>query len=283
MKTKLVATAFLLCVPLGIGCGVIGDQANLPGADQKFATIVGQVMTSAQKNHNNQNTNDNSNDNTDDSPICPAVEVSLNGAPVDIEFDDSCSFLINRVAPAPLVELQVSIASLGLTNTAELTDVVEGDVIELLVEVGEDSLGITITRRTTPDPSDALPEVICDNNVSIELAAGLYQQNLAVVGNKFLLMGEAGDLCTDDGWTTIEGDVTVNGNSATFKNIKFIGNVTVNGNKATFINCCLDDALVNFGRREGNGGGKDDFGCRSDDDNENNNSNDDDDDDDDDD
>jgi hypothetical protein len=57
----------------------------------------------------------------------------------------------------------------------------------------------------------------------------------------------AGASCASADWTTIAGAVTVHGNKAIFRNIKFLTAVTVTGNKASFINCCFGDVLVSFG------------------------------------
>jgi hypothetical protein len=90
-----------------------------------------------------------------------------------------------------------------------------------------------------PEPDLFLPEVINDNNVSIFLFDGRYDQSLTVNGNNFTLTGKKGEDCSSPGGTTITGPVEVNGNGATFKNIRFRSTVDVNGNNADFINCCF--------------------------------------------
>ncbi len=238
------------------GCGSL---PTLPENNvARPAVIVGQMVNSAQAI------------NADAPASCPEAELLLNGAAVDLIFDDECSFLVDNVAPAELVEIEISIASLGLSNTITLETVTEDELIEIMVVVTDDSLSITVVRRAAPDPSDLLPDVICDNNVSIELPAEIYQQNLVVVGNRFTLTGQAAEACSDEGWTVIEGDVLVLGNKATFRNVKFVGTVEVRGNRAAFINCCFDDTLVNFGHM----GKKNDAQANDngyDDDNENDN------------
>lgn len=259
MKKSFSIVAALAALPFCWNCGVITDPAG-GGAVNRQAAIVGQIVDAARDNGANNN---NSNDNGGVPPSCPEVIVTVNGSPVDIVFDDLCSFLVSNVDPVELMQLGVEVPALGLTGTIDLAAILEDELIEILVVVSDDSLSITVVRRAAPDPADVLPELICDNNVSIELAAGLFQQNLAVYGNRFMLLGQAGEVCSDDLWTVIEGNVLIHGNKATFRNIKFVGNVDVHGNAVKFINCCFDDALVNFGTH----GGDDD-----DDDNGNSNS-----------
>ena len=85
---------------------------------------------------------------------------------------------------------------------------------------------------------DTLPSLITDNDVKICLEPNNYTNSLTVNGNGFELIGEAGGECYDDDWTTISGKVTINGNNATLKNIKFTGAKDENGNNISFINCC---------------------------------------------
>lgn len=86
-----------------------------------------------------------------------------------------------------------------------------------------------------------LPEVVTENNEGLYLPAGTYNQSLTINGNSFILKGKAANTCSESGWTVITGDVIINGNETTFKNIKFEGNVRKNGNNAQFINCCFFD------------------------------------------
>ena len=102
-------------------------------------------------------------------------------------------------------------------------------------------------RRTTPDHVDELPSTISASDVSIHVGAGVYEQDLTVLGNNFTLVGEAGDGCGAEGWTVIDGGVLINGNNATFRNIAFGGPVEVRGNSPRFINVCFGNALVVFG------------------------------------
>jgi len=179
---------------------------------------------------------------------CPEVIVTLNGSPADIVLEDDCTFLISDVQPTENVVLRIELPDLGISSTIELDNVVEGELIEILVEAGFNSLGITVVRREEPVPVDGLPEVIRGNKVTIFLPAGLYEQPLTVNGNKFTLVGEAGDDCTHlEDWTRIDGKVVVNKNKATFRNIAFLDTVEVRGNTAQFIHCCFDGALMIFG------------------------------------
>ena len=179
---------------------------------------------------------------------CPEVIVTLNGSPADIVLEDDCTFLISEVQPAENVVLRIELPDQGISSTIELDDVVGGELIEILVEAGFNSLSITVVRREEPEPVDGLPQVIRDNKVTIFLPAGVYEQTLTVNGNKFTLVGEAGDDCDDlEGWTAIDGKVVVNKNKATFRNIAFLDTVEVQGNTAQFIHCCFDGALMIFG------------------------------------
>jgi len=180
---------------------------------------------------------------------CPDVIVTLNGSPADIVLEDDCTFLISDVQPAENVVLRIELPDQGISSTIELDDVVEGELIEILVEAGFNSLGITVVRREEPVPVDGLPEVIRDNKVTIFLPAGLYEQPLTVNGNNFTLVGEAGDDCThpEEDWTAIDGKVVVNKNKAIFRNIAFLAAVEVRGNTAQFIHCCFGGALMIFG------------------------------------
>jgi len=82
--------------------------------------------------------------------------------------------------------------------------------------------------------------LITDNDVNICLASGRYNETVTVNGNNFSLFGEAGNNCAvDTNWTILSGDVTINGNNATFRNIKFKGDIYKNGRNITFNNCCF--------------------------------------------
>ncbi len=183
---------------------------------------------------------------------CPEVEVTLNGVGVTIVFDDDCSFLIRDIEPAELLELRVELPELNVAGTAEIGDVIDGELIEIEVAVSDESLSIGIVRRVEPGPPGGdLPGVVTENNVSIKIDEGVYEQDLTVLGNNFTLAGEAGEDCDDDGWSVIDGHVQVNGNNATFRNIAFEGSLEVRGNNAKFINCCFNGQLIVFGNNVG--------------------------------
>ena len=107
---------------------------------------------------------------------CPEIVVTLNGAPATVTLDENCSFVVMDPAPTALLELRVELPELGLAGTIELVDVVDGELIEILVEVSDDSLSIQVVRRVAPGPSDMLPTEITDDDVSILLVAGDYDQ-----------------------------------------------------------------------------------------------------------
>jgi hypothetical protein len=100
-----------------------------------------------------------------------------------------------------------------------------------------------IITSDEPDEEDyGLPPVVNENNVSRFLPADTYRQDLVVNGNNFRLTGEAGsEGCgSEDGWSLIRGEVSINGNNAVFENIRFEGKVKEKGNNTKFINCCFD-------------------------------------------
>jgi len=179
---------------------------------------------------------------------CPDMQVSINGSPVTIKFDEDCSFVITGVQASALVDVRIELLDLDVAGTIELSDVADGELIEILVDPADESLTISVVRRADPDPTGSLPDVIEGNNVSILLGAGVYDQGLEVRGNNFTLVGEAGDDCDDtDGWSVITGPVIVLGNNATFRNIMFEGPIELRGNNPRFIDCCLGGALEVFG------------------------------------
>lgn len=253
---------------LAIGLSIVGILAGCtrnPGTATGSAAIVGQVvagsgtgkfLAAAQAG-------------------CPAFTVTLNGSPATVTVDDDCSFVINDVQPATSYVLAVELTDLGITGTVTITNVVEAELIEIEVEAGADSLTISVVRRATPEPLSDLPSLIQQNqnNVEIFLQDGTYDTDLTVEGNNFTLVGVAGENCDADGWTMLTGDIIINGNNATFRNVQFLGSVEVHGNNASFVNVCFDGELVIFGHNTDVNGGDDD----GDDDNANGNDNDDDD------
>ena len=237
MNYHLLIPVLAACLAFIGGCGPSPFPSDATG-DTK-AVIVGRVATSAESAGLFSAQNNG---------VCPDLLVSVNGSPVTSEFDDDCSFLIREIEPAEFVDVRVEVVELGVAGTVELSDVLDGELIEILVETDDDSLTISVQRRTTPEPWDGLPEIIYPNDVSVRLEAGLFDQGLEVRGNNFTLVGEAGDDCDDsEEWTIIGGDVLVLGNNATFRNIKFAGFVELRGNNTRFINCCLGDGLMIFG------------------------------------
>jgi len=85
---------------------------------------------------------------------------------------------------------------------------------------------------------DQLPGSVTANNVKICLEPGAYNNRLAIERNNFTLIGTAGSSCSSGGWTELKGPVVINGNNATFKNIKFSGAIDEKGNNTRFINSC---------------------------------------------
>lgn len=182
MNYRLLIPVLAACLAFIGGCGPSPSPSDATG-DTK-AVIVGRVATSAQSAGTFSAQNNG---------VCPDLLVSVNGSPVNIEFDDDCSFLIGEIEPAEFVEVRVEVVDLGVAGTVELSNVLDGELIEILVETDDDSLTISVERRTTPEPCDSLPEIIYANNVSIRVEAGLFDQGLEIRGNNFTLVGEAGD------------------------------------------------------------------------------------------
>jgi hypothetical protein len=183
--------------------------------------------------------------------VCPDLVVRLNNNLVTVDLDDDCSFLVDDVQPAASVVLFVELPALGVSGTIELENVVAAELIEILVEADNDSLSISVSRRAIPDPTDVLPVVVTGNNVTILIPAGTYNQTLTVQGNNFTLVGVAGDRCDASGWSVITGNMLIDANNATFRNIRFDGTVEVLGNNAHFINSCFGSSLVIFGNNTG--------------------------------
>lgn len=236
---------------VGISLLLAAGCTNVPGLlvapEQGSAVVVGRIVVDA-----------TAQPITSAGRGCPDVRITVNGAPVSVEFDDACAFVINGIQPSELVVIRVELVELGVAGTVELARVLDGELIEIAVTPAARSLSVVVARRVLPDPSGRLPRVIEDNNVSILLPAGNYDQGLWVKGNNFTLVGEAGESCARPaGWTVITGDVLVEGNNATFRNIQFAGVVTIKANNPRFINCCFGDELLVFGNR-GERGNRDD-------------------------
>lgn len=261
LKYSLFAVALL---SLNHGCAPLSDLPDDAGTGGK-AAIVGRIVASDEASKLLAAAG----------RVCPELRVSVNGSPVSIEFDVECAFVIDGIQPSELVEVRVELVDLGVAGSIEILRVTADELIEIVVEPSADSLTISVERRTAPDPAGELPRIISNNNVSILLPAALYDQGLTVNGNNFTLVGVAGNSCGSAlGWTVIAGDVLVNGNNATFRNIQFAGSVTLRGNNTRFINCCFDGELIVFGNNTVPDDGNDN-------DDDNNDDDDDDDDDDD--
>lgn len=236
MIHRCVGLAATVCLTLNLGCPKTPSSASDGGggSGSGAAAIVGKIVTSSETARLVQS--------------CPEVLVSVNGAPASSEFGDDCAFVITGVQPSELVEVRVELVGLGIAGTVELSDVLDGELIEILVEPTNDSLTVSVERRTTSELSGDLPAVVEEDDVSIRLPAGRFVQNLTVMGDHFTLVGEAGDGCGNaSGWTVIDGEVLVTGSTATFRNILFRGPVELRGNNARFINCCFGDEFVVFG------------------------------------
>lgn len=235
-KRTLAVISLVGFAAMNSGCTT---DALFPGGSSQGAAIVGTVSANSATGKALT---------WSSSTECPEVVVTLNDSPADVIFDDDCSFVIENVAPADAVELRVEIPSLGISGTVELASVTDAELIEILVEVGDDSLSVSVKRRAKPAAGDELPPVVSDDDVTIELPAGTVAQDLTVDGDNFTLTGAAGDGCAAEGWTIINGAVAINGDNATFRNIKFVGSVQVSGGDPKFINCCFDGVLVSFGK-----------------------------------
>lgn len=234
MKT-LTTTIRLALVGLFLatlyGCDSGGIDEMNPGSAQIIGSIASQAIAGKTAD------------------VCPEVIITINEAPVSVEFleDDECSFFISDIPVADEIIISIELVNEGLIGIIVVQDVIEDELIEIFVETHAGALTISVLRRIAPLPEGELPDRITENNVEISLGAGVFDQDLTVDGNKVTLTGVAGGSCASEDWSTITGVVTVHGNRAIFRNIKFLSEVTVTGNKASLINCCFGDVLVSFG------------------------------------
>ena len=214
------------------GCDSQGDETNA-GSAQIIGSIASQTVAGKTADE------------------CPEAIITINDAPASVVFleDDGCTFFISDVPVAEEVVIAVELVTEGLTGIIVVQNVLEDELIEIFVEADAGALSLSVLRRVAPLPEGDLPERITENNVEISLGAGLFDQTLTIDGNRVTLSGVAGGDCASEGWTTIGGEVTVRGNKAIFRNIKFWSPVTVTGNKASFINSCFGDVLVSFGNQ----------------------------------
>ncbi|MFB3908802.1 MAG: hypothetical protein ACE15D_10405 [Candidatus Eisenbacteria bacterium] len=180
---------------------------------------------------------------------CPDAVVTLNGSPASVRFDEEdCSFLVSDIEPSEVLVVRIELPELGMSGSVTIDNVDVGELIEISVETGHNGLAISVTRRERPSEIGSLPEIVEDNRATFLVHAGFYDQGLTVRGNKFTLVGEAGDDCSDiDSWTVLAGPVVVEGNNATFRNVSFEGPVQVLGNNARFIHCCIGGSMLLFG------------------------------------
>ncbi|HMB94342.1 MAG TPA: hypothetical protein VKP65_26070, partial [Rhodothermales bacterium] len=181
--------------------------------------------------------------------VCPEAIITINDVLATVAFleDDECTFFISDVPLGEEVVIAIELVDEGLTGIIVLDDVFADELIEILIGADTNALTISVLRRIDPLEEGFLPERITENNIEIGLGPGLFDQDLTIDGNKVAVIGVADVSCASDDWTTIAGDVTVNGNKAIFQNVKFLSPVRVRGNKARFINTCFGDVLVSFG------------------------------------
>lgn len=246
LKTTLRLTLIAVLLTTLYGCDSAGIEPTRSGSAQ----IVGSIAPRAAA--------------AKTAGVCPEVIITINEAPASVEFleDDACTFFIADVPVADEVVLSIELVDEGLTGIIVVQDVVADELIEIFVEADVGTLAISVLRRVAPLPEDVLPTHITGNNVEFSLGPGVFEQDLTVDGNKVTVTGTAGEDCASEGWSTIAGAVTVHGNKAIFRNIRFSSPVTVTGNKASFINCCFGEVLVSFGHQDGD----DDHGEDDDDD-----------------
>ena len=87
-----------------------------------------------------------------------------------------------------------------------------------------------------------LPKVINENNITIYLPDGLYEQDLIIYGNNFTLKGVTNDPSLSQCSTILACNIEIQGNNTTFENINFVGdNISDYGNNTQFNNCCFGD------------------------------------------
>jgi hypothetical protein len=169
--------------------------------------------------------------------VTGVVQFIGSGGEIDIEDDDG------NIVP---IQLQDS------TKIIHHGDYGDEHVAEGAIEKGDrltvfglyrcpnaDLLAFVIFLQPKDVPIYQLPEIITENDAVYMLPAGIYNRGLTVNGNNFSLSGNKVAACGSANQTVLLGDVVINGNNATFKNITFNGNVIKNGNGTRFIDCCF--------------------------------------------
>ena len=180
--------------------------------------------------------------------FCPdQARIVVNDNPAGVNFDSRCEFVIKDFPTGNVLFLiQVD----NLTGTFNFENIDRGEFIEIVVVLHTESLSLSVVRRVKSTEVGMLPVSIESSNSNLQVPAGLYEQSLTVDGNSIILTGaenEQSDPCNSEAGTTIRGKVFINGNNATFRNIKFLGDIEIRGNKARFINSCIGENLLIFG------------------------------------
>ena len=182
-----------------------------------------------------------------DDSFCPdQVRIIVNEDPATVEFDPRCEFVIKHFPTGNvLILIQVD----NLIGTFNFENIERGEFVEIVVVVRTESLSLSIIRRAKSIEVGMLPVSIESSNFNIQVPAGVYTQSLTVDGDNFIMTSaenEQLDSCNSETGATISGKVYINGNNATFQNIKFLGGIEVRGNKARFINSCIGENLLIF-------------------------------------
>ena len=222
---KKAAYAWIILVILMLGCGSIEIIISNRGS----ALLVGSFRIS-------------------DHSFCPEqVRIVVNENPTTFEFDPRCEFAIKDF---PTGNVLILIQADNITGTFRVDNVEISELLEIVVVVHTQSLSLSIIRRVKSSEIGMLPVSIEASNLNIQVPAGLHEQSLTVDGDNFIMTGaekEQLDSCISQAWTTITGNVSINGNNATFRNIKFLGDIEVKGNKVRFIHSCVRENFLIFG------------------------------------
>ena len=183
-----------------------------------------------------------------DNLSCPdQARIVVNENPTAIEIDPRCEFVIKNF---PTGNVFILIQVNNLTGTFNFENVEKGELVEIVVGAQTQSLSLSMVRRVKSTEAGILPVSIKDSDLNLRVPPGLFEQNLTVDGENFVLSGaekEQSDSCSNDGWTTITGKVSINGNNATFRDTRFLGEIEVGGNKVRFINSCIRENLLILG------------------------------------
>src|SRR5262245_35255420 len=107
MNHNHVGLAAVACLSLAFGCSTVSTPSRGGNRGSSTAAIVARIATPANTAARLVNAQTGG---------CPVVQVNVNGAPVSVQFDDTCAFVIDDVQPAPTVTVRVALVDLGVAG-----------------------------------------------------------------------------------------------------------------------------------------------------------------------